>query len=87
MINLSNVLHYVAGNLRRDCVDNPFETIYRKILINLKAKLKNKGKIIFYYFYRTPEELKTAVLIQKTTSELEPNYYIKKINMSNKKYK
>ncbi|MDP2946648.1 MAG: DUF3419 family protein [Nanoarchaeota archaeon] len=68
LINLSNVLNYISKDLLRDDVQNPLEYIYQKILLPLRSILTPDGKIIFYCFYRRPDETETMPLVNQGTS-------------------
>lgn len=68
IINLSNVLNYISNKLAKENEPRPIEYINKKILLNLKKMLHEKGKIIFYYFHRTPKEVETTPLVNKERS-------------------
>ena len=68
LINLSNVLNYISKDLTGKGVDNPLESMYEYSIFNLREKLSENGKIIFYCFYRSPEEMDTMPLINKDSS-------------------
>lgn len=68
VINLSNVLNYVSKKLEKEKISSPIEHINRKILLNLRNMLKIGGKVIYYYFYRSPEEIETTPLVNRESS-------------------
>lgn len=68
IINLSNVLNYVSRKLVKENNPNPLRHINQKIFLNLKKILCEKGKVIYYSFYRTSKEEDLIPLINQETS-------------------
>ncbi|MCK4997253.1 DUF3419 family protein [Candidatus Pacearchaeota archaeon] len=68
LINLSNVLNYVSKDYEKRGIKNPLEIIYRESIFNLKETLSKDGKIIFYAYYRAPEDISKMPLINRDSS-------------------
>lgn len=68
VINLSNVLNYISKDYEERGVENPIGAVYEDAIVGLKNKLSKDGKIIFYSFYRAPEEIGAMPLIGRVSS-------------------
>ena len=68
IINLSNVLNYVSREYVKTDIANPIEAVYNEAILNLKKKLSDDGKIIFYGFYRAPKQIDTMPPINREST-------------------